>query len=62
MDNDVFVKQKCSDGLCGTCSMEYLEGDIEHRDFVLSKKDRETKIITCCSRAEPNGKTILLDV
>ena len=62
LDNDVFVKQKCSDGLCGTCSMEYLEGDIEHRDFVLSKKDRETKIITCCSRAEPNGKTILLDV
>ena len=62
LNNGVFVKQKCSDGLCGTCSMEYLKGDVEHRDFVLAKIDRETNIITCCSRAEPNGETIVLDV
>ena len=62
LTNGFFVKQKCIDGLCGTCSMEYLKGDVEHRDFVLVKIDRETNIITCCSRAEPNGETIVLDV
>lgn len=50
------VETKCSDGLCGTCLAEYVEGDVEHRDYVLSNEQRKTKLTLCCSRAsEPDG-------
>jgi len=53
----VHVDLKCSDGLCGVCKCTVLSGDVDHRDFVLSKKDRETAMILCQSRAAaPNGE------
>ena len=52
----VAVDVKCSDGLCGVCKCRLVSGDVEHRDFVLSAKQRETAIILCQSRAkEPDG-------
>jgi reductive dehalogenase len=61
-DAGIAVDVKCSDGLCGVCKASYLEGEIEHRDYVLSKSQRTTSVILCCSRAkEPNG-TIVLDM
>lgn len=54
------VDVKCSDGLCGVCAVPYLAGDVDHRDFVLSKEQRKTKMITCCSRAAaPQGEIVL---
>jgi len=62
VDNGIAVDIKCSDGLCGVCHCKVLGGDVEHRDFVLSKKQREDTIILCQSRAaEPDG-TIVLDL
>jgi ferredoxin len=56
------VDVKCSDGLCGVCKAHYLEGEIEHRDYVLSNSQRAASVILCCSRAkEPNG-TVVLDM
>ena len=50
------VDVKCSDGLCGVCACDLLDGAVDHRDFVLSKKARTEKIILCSSRsAEENG-------
>tara|TARA_R110000868_G_scaffold411762_2_gene709263 strand:+ start:18375 stop:21578 length:3204 start_codon:yes stop_codon:yes gene_type:complete len=60
--NHIPVTTKCSDGICGICSTPYLQGDVEHRDFVLSKKDRESNIIVCCSRAKPEGEPLVLDL
>ncbi len=58
----VHIDVKCSDGLCGVCKCTVLSGEVEHRDFVLSKKDRETSMILCQSRAaEPNG-TLEIDL
>ncbi|MGB0959109.1 MAG: 2Fe-2S iron-sulfur cluster-binding protein [Halocynthiibacter sp.] len=54
------VTIKCADGLCGSCKCEIVEGDVEHRDFVLSKKDRTTHMITCRSRAMAAHGTITL--
>jgi len=55
-ENGVHVVVKCSDGLCGTCKCGLVAGAVEHRDFVLSKKQRETSIILCQSRAaDPDG-------
>ncbi len=50
------VDVKCSDGLCGVCQCGLVSGELEHRDYVLSKRQREHRIILCRSRAaEPDG-------
>ncbi len=53
---------KCSDGICGVCKCGLVAGEVEHRDFVLSNKQRETQIITCQSRAAAKDGKITLDL
>ncbi|KNG92567.1 2Fe-2S iron-sulfur cluster-binding protein [Pseudaestuariivita atlantica] len=51
------VDVKCSDGICGVCKARLVSGEVEHRDFVLSKAQRKDAIILCQSRAaEPGGE------
>jgi len=61
-DAGVHVEVKCSDGICGTCAVRHLAGEIEHRDYVLSAKERETRMILCCSRAKLPGGEIVVDL
>lgn len=56
------VDVKCSDGLCGVCATRYIDGDIEHRDYVLSDAQKTDQVILCCSRAAANGGRIKLDL
>lgn len=60
--NEIQLDLKCSDGLCGVCKCTVLEGDIEHRDFVLSKAQREESMILCQSRAASASEKIVLDL
>jgi ferredoxin len=53
---------KCSDGLCGVCKCGLIEGEVEHRDFVLSKSQRKDTIILCQSRAAEPGGMIVIDL
>jgi reductive dehalogenase len=55
------IDVKCSDGLCGVCRCTLLSGEVEHRDFVLSAKQRETSLILCQSRAAEDGGVIEVD-
>ena len=55
-ENGVHIDIKCSDGLCGVCKCQLVSGKVEHRDFVLSKTQRESAMISCQSRAaDANG-------
>ena len=56
------IDVKCSDGLCGVCSTPYTSGDVQHRDYVLSKDQRNDRMILCCSRAEEPDGVIELDL
>ncbi|HWL19921.1 MAG TPA: 2Fe-2S iron-sulfur cluster-binding protein [Bradyrhizobium sp.] len=58
----ISIDVKCSDGLCGVCSTRYLSGDVEHRDYVLSRSQRDERMILCCSRAKAPGGRIRLDL
>ncbi len=58
----VHIDVKCSDGLCGVCKCAVLEGEVEHRDFVLSRKQRESSMILCQSRAAGPGGTLEIDL
>ena len=58
----VAVDVKCSDGPCGVCSCGLVSGEVEHRDFVLSKAQRRDRIILCQSRAAKPGGVVELDL
>jgi vanillate O-demethylase ferredoxin subunit len=50
----------CREGLCGTCVTNVLEGEPDHRDYVLSDEERESgKMMTiCCSRSKTPSLTL----
>ncbi len=58
----VHVDLKCADGLCGVCKCGVIDGAVEHRDFVLSKAQRDHKMILCQSRAADPDGTITIDL
>ena len=61
-DHGFHIDIKCSDGICGVCKCNLLAGEVEHRDFVLSNKQREQAIILCQSRAAKPGGVVEIDL
>ncbi len=51
----------CREGLCGSCEVEVLEGEIDHRDMVLTRAERaeNRRMMSCCSRSQAGGKVKL---
>jgi reductive dehalogenase len=62
LENGILIDVKCSDGLCGVCQCGLISGDVEHRDFVLSAKQRESRVILCQSRAKQPEGVIEIDL
>ena len=62
LENGVQVDVKCSDGICGVCKCGLLSGEVEHRDFVLSKAQRKDAVILCQSRAAAKDGVIEVDL
>jgi vanillate O-demethylase ferredoxin subunit len=54
------INHSCMQGVCGTCETCVLEGLPDHRDSVLSKRERESNkvMMICCSGAR-SGKLVL---
>jgi ferredoxin-NADP reductase len=52
----------CLEGICGTCETAVLKGIPEHRDSVLSPRERESNrtIMICCSGCR--GERLILDL
>ncbi|GAB3624242.1 cytochrome P450/oxidoreductase [Mariniluteicoccus endophyticus] len=59
---NIDVPSDCEEGLCGTCEVPVLDGQVDHRDVVLSRAEREanTSMMTCCSRACGGSLTLRL--
>jgi len=55
------VPSDCEEGLCGTCEVAVLEGEVDHRDRVLSETERRegSRMMACCSRAKGRVKLAL---
>lgn len=49
----VDVLSDCEEGICGSCETRVIDGDVEHRDFVLTpqEKQRGDCLMVCVSRA-----------
>ncbi|KAA8608219.1 cytochrome [Salipiger aestuarii] len=48
----------CREGLCGSCEVAVIEGEIDHRDVVLTRAERaeSKRMMTCCSRAKGGAR------
>lgn len=49
----VDVLTDCEEGICGSCETSVIEGEVEHRDFVLTAQERQRNdcMMVCVSRA-----------
>jgi len=58
----VDVPCDCGEGLCGTCEVAVVQGQVDHRDKVLTKAERAThqRMMACCSRALNGPITLAL--
>ncbi|MFJ5382472.1 cytochrome P450/oxidoreductase [Cupriavidus sp. CER94] len=58
---NIDVQSDCEEGLCGSCEVRVLDGDIDHRDVVLTRTERDAnnRMMSCCSRAARGGKIVL---
>ena len=59
---NIDVQSDCEEGLCGSCEVRVLAGDVDHRDVVLTRSERYSndRMMTCCSRAR--GARLVLEL
>lgn len=58
----VIVPMSCEQGICGTCLVNVVEGEIDHRDMYLTEEEQaaHNQFTPCCSRAK--SKVIVVDL
>ncbi|MNP37287.1 Phenoxybenzoate dioxygenase subunit beta [compost metagenome] len=56
------IEYSCREGVCGSCETRVLEGDIDHRDGVLTKAERaaNTSMMVCVSGCK--SRRMVLDL
>jgi vanillate O-demethylase ferredoxin subunit len=61
-DNGITVASACTSGVCGTCITDVLEGDIDHRDEILSEEEKATNENMCVCVSRAKSQMIVLDL
>jgi ferredoxin len=57
---NVTTPYSCQQGLCGTYRTRVLDGEVDHRDTLLTIPEREGgMMLVCISRAAPGGRLTL---
>ncbi len=56
-DAGVVIASSCEAGSCGTCIVDVVSGDLDHRDLVLMEHEKSNKFVACISRAR--GELVL---
>jgi ferredoxin len=49
----VEVLHDCTEGICGSCETKVVEGEVDHRDYVLTDREKAANdcMMVCVSRA-----------
>lgn len=60
LDAGVDVLHDCQEGICGSCETKVIEGEVDHRDYVLTEREQAANdcMMVCVSRA--CGKRLVL--
>ena len=61
-DAGIEVPCSCEQGICGTCEMRVISGEVDHRDSILSRAEQAANrtMMVCVSRAR--GSRLVLDI
>lgn len=59
-DAGVECQTSCEAGICGTCRTRYIDGQVDHRDFILGDDEKADHLLICCSRA--SSANLVLDL
>lgn len=62
LDAGVDVEYSCCEGICGACETKVLEGEVAHRDSVLSKAERASNRLMMICVSGCKGKRLVLDL
>lgn len=54
------VSYSCTQGFCGTCRQRVVQGEVDHRDGLLTDAEREDSMLICVSRCR--GDRLVLDL
>jgi len=59
---NIDIQSDCGEGLCGSCEVQVLCGEVDHRDKVLTSTERQAhhKMMVCCSRAQSKRLVLAL--
>jgi phthalate 4,5-dioxygenase reductase subunit len=52
------LASSCESGTCGTCRTRFTEGEPDHRDLVLSDREKKSEIMICVSRSKSPSLTL----
>ncbi len=52
------MPSSCESGTCGTCRTRFIAGEPDHRDLVLSDREKKSEIMICVSRAKTPELTL----
>ncbi|EKS71013.1 MULTISPECIES: PDR/VanB family oxidoreductase [Caballeronia] len=56
------VDTSCGEGVCGTCMVDVVSGEPEHRDHCLSKAERASNSVICCCVSRSRSPVLVLDL
>lgn len=48
----ITIPTSCVSGLCGTCTVRYLEGEVDHQDYILGSDEQKQFLTACVSHAK----------
>lgn len=58
----VSAPYSCQQGFCGTCRTQVLDGDVDHRDTLLTEPERHAGTMLVCISRAPEGGRLTLDL
>ncbi|MCH6269254.1 PDR/VanB family oxidoreductase [Neobacillus citreus] len=60
LKHNIDAPYSCKIGGCGTCQIDVLEGEVDHRDIFLTDKEKQEKnVILCCISRAKKGPLVL---
>ncbi|WP_232480239.1 PDR/VanB family oxidoreductase [Roseomonas sp. KE2513] len=61
-DAGLDVPHSCEQGICGTCEVAVLEGEVDHRDSILSAAERVSNSTMMCCVSRAKSPRLVLDL
>ncbi|MDW3204040.1 MAG: PDR/VanB family oxidoreductase [Alphaproteobacteria bacterium] len=62
LENRVSVDYSCTEGVCGACIIDVLDGEIDHRDSVLTPDEQADNELMCVCVSRAKGSKLILDI